>query len=149
MVISFVRGKYGAQSVSQIVTFGTMAARAVVRDAGRVLDLPFLFCDAIAKLIPFQPGKVVTLRRREGEGASPHHSVRAHLERRDERSAPKRGREGVLSALVSALVSAVMSAPKRGREGGAGVGGARVGGGVEGAREGAGGEGSGGEGATG
>jgi DNA polymerase-3 subunit alpha len=69
-VISYVRQKYGAESVSQIVTFGTMAARAVVRDAGRVLDLPFLFCDAIAKLIPFQPGKLVTLRRREGEGDS-------------------------------------------------------------------------------
>ncbi len=66
-VISYVREKYGTESVSQIVTFGTMAARAVVRDAGRVLDLPFLFCDQIAKLIPFQPGKVVTLRRREGD----------------------------------------------------------------------------------
>ena len=66
-VISYVRDKYGAQSVSQIVTFGTMAARAVVRDTGRVLDLPFLFCDQIAKLIPFQPGKLVTLRRRQGD----------------------------------------------------------------------------------
>jgi DNA polymerase-3 subunit alpha len=67
-VIAYVRDKYGAQSVSQIATFGTMAARAVVRDAGRVLDLPFSFCDQIAKLVPFQPGKLVTLRRREGEG---------------------------------------------------------------------------------
>ncbi len=66
-VINYVREKYGAQSVSQIVTFGTMAARAVVRDAGRVLDLSYTFCDQIAKLVPFQPGKVVTLRRREGE----------------------------------------------------------------------------------
>ena len=60
-VIDYVRRKYGAQSVSQIATFGTMAAKAAVRDVGRVLDLPYLFCDGIAKLIPFQPGKLVTL----------------------------------------------------------------------------------------
>jgi len=47
--------------VSQIATFGTMAARAVVRDVGRVLDLGYNFCDQIAKLIPVQPGKNVTL----------------------------------------------------------------------------------------
>ena len=66
-VIEYVRDKYGADSVSQIVTFGTMAAKAVVRDVGRVLDLPYNFCDQIAKLIPFQPGRTVTLRRRTGE----------------------------------------------------------------------------------
>jgi DNA polymerase III subunit alpha len=66
-VIEYVRAKYGADSVSQIVTFGTMAARAVVRDVGRVLDLGYNFCDQIAKLIPFQPGRTVTLRRRTGE----------------------------------------------------------------------------------
>ena len=60
-VIDYVRNKYGADSVSQIATFGTMAARAVVRDAGRVLDLGYNFCDQIAKLIPFQPGKLITL----------------------------------------------------------------------------------------
>jgi DNA polymerase-3 subunit alpha len=60
-VIDYVRNKYGAQSVSQIATFGTMAARAVVRDTGRVLDLGYNFCDQIAKLIPFQPGKTITL----------------------------------------------------------------------------------------
>ena len=42
--------------------FGTLAAKAAVRDVGRVLDLPYLFCDGIAKLIPFQPGKLVTLK---------------------------------------------------------------------------------------
>ena len=61
-VIGYVKKKYGAESVSQIATFGTMAAKAAVRDVGRVLDLPYLFCDGIAKLIPFQPGKQVTLR---------------------------------------------------------------------------------------
>jgi DNA polymerase-3 subunit alpha len=69
-VIEYVRHKYGADSVSQIVTFGTMAAKAVVRDVGRVLDFPYNFCDQIAKLIPFQPGKTVTLRRRVGEPES-------------------------------------------------------------------------------
>src|SRR4029079_1946886 len=61
-VIEYVKQKYGSDSVSQIVTFGTMAAKAAVRDVGRVLDLPYLFCDGIAKLIPFQPGKLIALR---------------------------------------------------------------------------------------
>jgi DNA polymerase-3 subunit alpha len=55
-VIDYVKQKYGAGSVSQIVTFGTMAARAVTRDVGRVLDLPFNFVDGIAKLIPMELG---------------------------------------------------------------------------------------------
>ena len=63
-VIDYVKSKYGSDCVSQIATFGTMAAKAVVRDVGRVLDLPYNFCDQFAKLIPFQPGKTVTLRRR-------------------------------------------------------------------------------------
>ncbi len=61
-VIEYVKRKYGADSVSQIATFGTMAAKAAVRDVGRVLDLPYGFVDSIAKLIPFQPGKLVTLQ---------------------------------------------------------------------------------------
>jgi DNA polymerase-3 subunit alpha len=60
-VIDYVKNKYGAESVSQIATFGTMAAKAAVRDVGRVLDLPYTFCDGIAKLIPFQPGKQISL----------------------------------------------------------------------------------------
>ncbi len=60
-VIDYVKGKYGADCVSQIATFGTMAARAVVRDVGRVLDLGYSFCDQLAKLIPFQPGRHITL----------------------------------------------------------------------------------------
>src|SRR5438552_13079475 len=60
-VIDYVRRKFGEESVSQIATFGTMAARAVVRDVGRVLDLGYNFCDQIAKLIPVQPGRNVTL----------------------------------------------------------------------------------------
>ncbi len=61
-VIEYVRQKYGVHSVSQIATFGTMAAKAVVRDVGRVLDMPYNFCDQLAKLIPFQPGKLITLQ---------------------------------------------------------------------------------------
>jgi len=60
-VIDYVKARYGADCVSQIVTFGTMAARAVVRDVGRVLDLSYTFCDQLAKLIPFQPGRHITL----------------------------------------------------------------------------------------
>jgi DNA polymerase-3 subunit alpha len=60
-VIEYVKTKFGAESVSQIATFGTMAAKAVVRDVGRVLDLGYNFCDQLAKLIPFQPGKHITL----------------------------------------------------------------------------------------
>ncbi|MFA7662696.1 MAG: DNA polymerase III subunit alpha [Patescibacteria group bacterium] len=51
-VIEYVEKKYGRDHVSQIITFGTMAARAAVRDAGRVLDYAYDFCDKIAKLIP-------------------------------------------------------------------------------------------------
>jgi DNA polymerase-3 subunit alpha len=60
-VIDYVKRTYGEESVSQIATFGTMAAKAVVRDVGRVLDLGYNFCDQLAKLIPFQPGKHITL----------------------------------------------------------------------------------------
>jgi len=60
-VIDYVKRKYGAESVAQIATFGTMAAKAAVRDIGRVLDLPFNFVDGVAKLIPFKPGKLVTI----------------------------------------------------------------------------------------
>jgi DNA polymerase-3 subunit alpha len=59
-VIEYVTQKYGRDKVSQIVTHGTMAARAVVRDVGRVLGMPYGFVDQIAKLIPFQVG--ITLK---------------------------------------------------------------------------------------
>jgi DNA polymerase-3 subunit alpha len=55
-VIDYVKNKYGAHAVSQIVTFGTMAAKAVIRDVGRVLDLGFNFVDQFAKLIPNELG---------------------------------------------------------------------------------------------
>jgi DNA polymerase-3 subunit alpha len=55
-VIDYVVGKYGADRVSQIITFGTMAAKAVVRDVGRVMGHPYGFVDQLAKLIPFEVG---------------------------------------------------------------------------------------------
>ncbi len=55
-VIDYVARTYGRERVSQIITFGTMAAKAVVRDAGRVLGLSYGFNDSIAKLIPFELG---------------------------------------------------------------------------------------------
>ncbi len=55
-VIDYVTGKYGKDKVVQIVTFGTMAARAVIRDVGRALDLPYAQVDTVAKMIPFELG---------------------------------------------------------------------------------------------
>jgi len=60
-VIDYVRRKYGAECVSQIATFGTMAAKAVVRDVGRVLGMPYGEVDRIAKLVPFELG--ITLEK--------------------------------------------------------------------------------------
>ena len=60
-VIDYVKDKYGKEAVSQIVTFGTMAARAAIRDVGRVLDMSYTFCDSISKLIPNKPGQHITI----------------------------------------------------------------------------------------
>jgi DNA polymerase-3 subunit alpha len=60
-VIQYVKDRYGKDAVSQIATFGTMAAKGAVRDVGRVLDMGYNFCDGISKLIPFKPGKLVTI----------------------------------------------------------------------------------------
>ena len=72
-VIDYVANRYGGEAgaggerVAQIITFGTMAARAVVRDVGRVLGFPYGFVDQVAKLIPFELG--ITLERALGEEA--------------------------------------------------------------------------------
>lgn len=55
-VIDYVTEKYGKEKVVQIVTFGTMAARMVIRDVGRVLDLPYAFVDSVAKAVPMELG---------------------------------------------------------------------------------------------
>ncbi len=62
-VIDYVKDKYGRHAVSQIATFGTMAAKAALRDIGRVLGMGYGQVDSIAKLIPAPPGKTVTLAR--------------------------------------------------------------------------------------
>ena len=62
-VIDYVKQKYGLDAVSQIATFGTLGAKAVVRDAGRVLDMPYMLCDGLSKLIPFNPADPWSLDR--------------------------------------------------------------------------------------
>lgn len=62
-VIEYVKDKYTRQAVSQIATFGTLGAKAVVRDVGRVLDLPYSLCDSLSKLIPHNPADPWTLDR--------------------------------------------------------------------------------------
>jgi DNA polymerase-3 subunit alpha len=61
-VILYVREKYGADKVAQIITFGTLKARGVLRDVGRVLQMPYTQVDKICKLIPNHPAQPVTLQ---------------------------------------------------------------------------------------
>jgi len=70
-VINYVAEKYGRDRVAQIITFGTMAARAAVRDAGRVLEIPYGTVDRFAKLIPEGPGQML------GECLKPGQELRA------------------------------------------------------------------------
>ncbi|QEL56692.1 DNA polymerase III subunit alpha [Chromobacterium paludis] len=60
-VIEYTRRKYGEEAVSQIATFGTMSSKSVIRDVGRVLDLPFGLCDRLSKLIPLEANKPLSL----------------------------------------------------------------------------------------
>jgi DNA polymerase-3 subunit alpha len=62
-VIEYVREKYGTAAVAQIATFGTMSSKAVIRDVGRVLDLPYNFCDQLSKLIPVETNKPLSLAK--------------------------------------------------------------------------------------
>ena len=62
-VIDYVGQKYGADRVVQIVTFGTMAAKGVIRDVGRVMDLPYAYVDRIAKMIPNEQNQGVSIDR--------------------------------------------------------------------------------------
>jgi len=65
-VINYVREKYGSDRVAQIITFSTMAARAAVRDAGRVLEVPYGVVDKIAKVIPEGPGQTLAEQMKPG-----------------------------------------------------------------------------------
>src|SRR5699024_10174987 len=62
-VIDYVKHTYGEEAVSQISTFGTLGAKAVVRDAGRVLEMPYGLCDGLSKMIPFNPADPWSLER--------------------------------------------------------------------------------------
>ncbi|QWT47419.1 DNA polymerase III subunit alpha [Azospira inquinata] len=62
-VIDYVRHRYGLDAVSQIATFGTMSSKAVIRDVGRVLDLPYSLCDSLSKLIPVEQNKPLSLTK--------------------------------------------------------------------------------------
>jgi DNA polymerase-3 subunit alpha len=66
-VINYVAEKYGRDRVAQIITFGTMAARAAVRDAGRVLEIPYGVVDKVAKLIPEGPGQTLDACLQRGQ----------------------------------------------------------------------------------
>ena len=66
-VIDYVAERYGRERVSQIITFGTMAAKAVIRDTGRVLGQPYGFVDRIAKLIPFEIGMTLEKAMEQSE----------------------------------------------------------------------------------
>ncbi len=60
-VIQYVKDKYGHDAVSQIATFGTLGSKSVIRDVGRVLDMPYNYCDKLSKLVPIEGVKPVSL----------------------------------------------------------------------------------------
>ena len=75
-VINYVAEKYGRDRVAQIITFSTMAARAAVRDAGRVLDIPYGVVDKVAKMIPEGPGQTLDDCLKPSARAAPRRSTR-------------------------------------------------------------------------
>lgn len=62
-VIQYVKDRYGHDAVSQIATFGTLGSKSVIRDVGRVLDMPYNYCDKLSKLVPVEGVKPVSLKR--------------------------------------------------------------------------------------
>lgn len=62
-VIDYVANKYGREKVAQIITFGTMAARAAIKDVGRALGYPYSYCDKLSKMVPFATSLTETLER--------------------------------------------------------------------------------------
>ena len=93
-VIQYVTEKYGREQVAQIITFGTLAARAAIKDVGRALDISYADVDRITKLIPTQPLNI-KLERRAQDGAAARRTGRerpAHQRSPRRRAAP--GRRG-------------------------------------------------------
>ena len=62
-VIQYVKDRYGHDAVSQIATFGTLGSKSVIRDVGRVLDMPYTYCDKLTKLVPIEGVKPVSLKK--------------------------------------------------------------------------------------
>ena len=91
-VINYVAEKYGRDRVAQIITFGTMMARAAVRDAGRVLEVPYGTVDKIAKLIPEGPKVYLEDCLKPGSGAA------GGLRRRSARAGDRRPRQAARGA---------------------------------------------------
>jgi len=87
-VVEYVRRKYGDDHVAQIVTFGTMAARGVIRDVGRALNMSYADCDVIAKLVPAGPHVTLDAPRRTA------HLARAARKVRGRRAGEKAHRHG-------------------------------------------------------
>lgn len=81
-VITYVMERYGLDAVAQIITFGTMAARAVIRDVGRALGYPYGMVDSIAKLIPFEVGITLDKALERDENAS--YGLRARYNQEEE-----------------------------------------------------------------
>lgn len=64
-VIEYVKRKYGAESVAQIITYGTLGAKTLIRDIGRALEIPLPDCDKLAKMVPEMPGTTLASARRD------------------------------------------------------------------------------------
>ena len=77
-MINYAVNKYGKDKVAQIITFGTLGARAAIRDTGRALDIPLSDVDRMAKLVPNVPGKPVKLQRSDGADSRTQAGVRIH-----------------------------------------------------------------------
>ena len=80
-VIEYVAERYGRDQVAQIITFGTMAAKAVVRDVGRVMGLPYGFVDQVAKLIPFEIGMTLKKALAQERSACSNATTRSRISR--------------------------------------------------------------------
>ena len=87
-VIEYVRNRYGQDRVAQIITFGSLQAKAAIRDVGRVMEIPYGHVDKIAKLIPFIPSKPITIKENATDIAIFTSSVRKFLSFIRELSSP-------------------------------------------------------------
>ena len=85
-VIRYVQERYGRDQVAQIITFGTLQARGVLRDVGRVLQMPYGQVDKLCKLVPQNPAAPVTLARGHRRRAEAAGGARQRSGRRQARS---------------------------------------------------------------